>query len=182
MSAASIQDLVHHIDGELAGDARGAGIAGLLAHYSAEGGYWKRYARFRTDVYARNLIRGGEDYELIVICWQDGQRSPVHDHAGQRCWMSVLDGTIRERIFERPGGGGPLALRSSRALERGQVGYITDELGLHEIHPEGGRAVSLHLYAKPIRACRVFCPDTGRIDQRRLTYHTVQGEAAVGLG
>jgi cysteine dioxygenase len=182
MSAPSIQDLVRRIDAELAGRSRGSGVAGLLEQYAGEAADWERYARFLPDVYARNLVRGGDDYELIVICWQDGQRSPVHDHAGQRCWMSVLDGTIRERIFDRPAAQRPLALRSSRALQRGQVGYITDEVGLHEIHPEGGRAISLHLYAKPIRTCQVFCPDTGRIDQRRLTYHSVQGEAAVGLG
>lgn len=177
--ANNMQDLVRALDACLAADPRGPGVARLLECYSLEGADWRGYARFQPDVYARNLVRGGEDYELIVICWQDGQQSPIHDHDGQRCWMSVLEGTIRETIFDQATGG-PLAQRSSRALRRGQLGYITDEVGLHEIHPEGGPAVSLHLYAKPIRTCRVFCPDTGRVDQRRLTYHSVQGEPVSG--
>jgi cysteine dioxygenase len=174
-----MRDLVRALDAKLAADPRGPGVAGLLETYSREATDWRTYARFQPDVYARNLVRGGEDYELIVICWQDGQRSPIHDHDGQRCWMTVLEGAIRETLFDHPTGA-PLAQRSSRALSQGQVSYITDEVGLHEIHPEGGPAVSLHVYAKPIRTCRVFCPDTGRIDQRRLTYHSVLGEPVVG--
>ena len=45
---------------------------------------------------------------------------------------------------------------------------------------QGGAAVSLHLYAKPIRSCRTFCPETGRADLRRLSYHTVEGEPVMG--
>jgi len=173
-------DLVRALDADLARDPRGPGAAALLETYSTGAQDWRDYARFRPDCYARNLVRCGEDYELIVICWQDGQASPIHDHDQQRCWMTVLEGRIRETLFDRPPTGAPIR-RSSRVVGPGQVAFITDQIALHEIRPEGGPAVSLHLYAKPIRNCRTFCPETGRVDQRRLSYHTVDGEPVTGL-
>ena len=172
MNKTLLDGLVETLDKELAADPRGARVASLLETYARRRAEcWREFAQFLPDCYARNAVQCCDDYELIVICWQEGQVSPIHDHDGQRCWMSVLDGTIRETLFDRPAEG-PLVARSTRLLQQGQVAFITDDIALHEIRSEDGPAVSLHLYAKPIRNCRVFCPDTGRIDTKRLSYHT----------
>lgn len=176
----SIEALVQSLDAELARDPRGPGIARLLERFSLDGTGWRDFACFQPDCYGRNLVRGSTAYELIVICWRDGQRSPIHDHDDQRCWMTVLDGSIRETLFDRGPEGQPPVERSTRAFGPGQVAFITDQIGLHEIRPEGGDAVSLHLYAQPIRRCRTFCPETGRADEKRLTYHTVGGAPVLG--
>src|SRR5438874_627902 len=37
---------------------------------------------FSARGYTRNLVRGGEWYQALILCWKNGQRSPIHDHAG----------------------------------------------------------------------------------------------------
>lgn len=49
----------------------------------------------------------------------------------------------------------------NRPLEKGVVGYITDDIALHVIRPVTKTAVSLHLYSLPIAECSLYCPATG---------------------
>jgi cysteine dioxygenase len=37
------------------------------------------FIRFSNRTYMRNLVRGGTWYNLLVLCWKNGQRSPIHD-------------------------------------------------------------------------------------------------------
>src|SRR6186997_3370169 len=48
------------------------------------------HVRFSDQQYARNLVCKGAWYHLLVLCWQNGQRSPIHDHAGSTCGVRVL--------------------------------------------------------------------------------------------
>ena len=177
MSSTPVQDLLSELDRELESDPRGPGIASLMQEYSQRHDDWRRYVHFSPGTYTRNLIRASDEYELIVLCWDDNQASPIHDHGGMRCWMTVLDGNIRETLFDMPPAEGVLgAPRSSKTFSRGQVAFITDDVGLHEIATEGGPGISLHLYANPIPECRTFCPETGSIGIKVLTYHSIGGE------
>ena len=177
MNDSSLQALVRSLDHALRESDRsgGAKVAGLLARYSAEQGDWRDYMRFRDECYARNLVSASELFELLVICWQPGQVSPIHDHQGQRCWMAVLDGGMRETQFQAVGRG-PLRAGRTSVFERGQVAFIQDEIALHEIAPAGvGAGVTLHLYSRPIRECRIFDRQTGQVSVRGLAYHSVEG-------
>jgi cysteine dioxygenase len=177
MNDSSLQLLVRSLDRALRDPDRsgGAKVAGLLSRYAAEQGDWRDYMRFRDECYARNLVSASELFELLVICWQPGQVSPIHDHQGQRCWMAVLDGGMRESQFQ-VSGNGPLRVGRTSVFERGQVAYIQDEIALHEIAPAGtGAGVTLHLYSRPIRECRIFDRQTGQVSVRGLAYHPVEG-------
>lgn len=47
--------------------------------------------------YTRNLVeRGNGRYNLIVLCWDSGQGSSIHDHAGSHCFMKVLNTSTKE--------------------------------------------------------------------------------------
>ena len=96
MSAAPLHDLVQSLDAALREPEPGGGknVAGLLARYAQAHDDWRDYVHFREECYARNLVSASELFELLVICWQPGQVSPIHDHQGQRCWMGVLEGGI----------------------------------------------------------------------------------------
>jgi cysteine dioxygenase len=175
MNDPAMDGLVEQLDRELARDPRGGQVAALLEGYAGVAADWRPYALFDPRTYARNLVRASEVYELLVICWQAGQASPIHDHQGQRCWMAVLEGTIEETLYREPAGRGPLIRGPVRCYGRGSVAFITDDMGLHEIRPVGGPAVSLHLYSRPIRECRIFDRDSGEVTERALVYHSVAG-------
>src|SRR5436190_9771106 len=57
------------------------------------------HVRFSDQKYRRNLVRGTDWYNLWVLCWRNGQRSPIHDHRGSSCAVRVLRGTMTESQF-----------------------------------------------------------------------------------
>lgn len=163
---------------DLQADPKGPRVAELLAAYAAGASDdWRRFALFDERSYARNLVHASERFELILLCWGADQVSPIHNHAGQRCWMACIDGRIAETHYRLPesGTGAPIA-GATRTFDPGQVAFITDDIALHRIAPTGGHpGVSLHLYAEPIRECNLYCERTGRIEHKVMAYHSVRG-------
>lgn len=178
MKAPAMQQLVTDLLAEFQRDARGRKAAQRLAQYGASADDWRGYAHFKADVYTRNLVARNEHFEMLVLCWGAGQESPIHDHAGQHCWMAILDGHVDETQFRLPATPGALIEGATKTFARGQVAYIHDDIGLHRVRPAAGAsAVSLHLYSRPIDVCKVFDQVTGRVLEKTLLYHSVDGRA-----
>lgn len=52
--------------------------------------------------YTRNLVAtDNTHYTLMLLCWNPGKSSPIHDHPCDGCWMQVLEGQVRECRYER---------------------------------------------------------------------------------
>ncbi len=178
MTRQPIDELLAQLDRSLGDEARTAEVTAALARYAASGAQdWRAFAHFEADYYARNLVRQSELFELIVLCWGAGQRSPIHDHQGQRCWMAVLDGEVNESLFTLRGAPRTqLAAGVSRKFSTGSVAFIVDEMGWHRIEPAGGRpAVTMHLYSRPIRTCSIYDEQSESVVTRTLRYHSIGG-------
>lgn len=172
---APIAALQRALTAEFERDARGPRAAAILAEYAQRHDDWRAFAHFAPNQYTRNLVGRTAQYELLVLCWEAGQASPIHDHAGQNCWMAVLEGRIEELQYEFPSAGsaGPLVPGCARTFEKGKVAYIHDDIALHLVRPaDGRRGISMHLYARPIETCHAYDAATGRVLPRVLTYHT----------
>src|SRR5262245_26005302 len=48
------------------------------------------YLIFNPSWYVRNRVHDGPAYQALVLCWRNGQRSPIHNHRGSRCGVKVL--------------------------------------------------------------------------------------------
>jgi len=172
-----IEALCEKLDAAFREDSRGTSVAGLLEAYSQEHGDWESYRHFKEGAYTRNLVHRTEDYELLLLCWGAGQESPVHNHMGQRCWMSIVEGEVEEVHYRRQEGGpGPLVEGPTKRYGRGQAAFINDDIALHLVRGADGRAASsLHVYAKPYDVCLIYDPQTGAESAKTLTYHSVDG-------
>ena len=49
--------------------------------------------------YTRNLIYKDARFEMMAICWERGQVSKIHNHADQKCWMTVPVGKLHGQNF-----------------------------------------------------------------------------------
>lgn len=156
---------------------RGAEITRLLGDYARGEDDWRAFALFSDVGYTRNLVVREERFELMLLCWSEGQESPIHNHEGQDCWMAVMEGRMEEQRFAMPvpGASGPLPPRESLRFESGQVAFIRDEMGLHLVRPAGGAGVTMHLYSAPYDECDCYCPETGRVTRKRLAHHSIRG-------
>lgn len=112
---------------------------------------------FESAHYRRNLVCRGPWHEILVICWQSGQRSPIHNHARSTCGLKVLAGVCTETVFDRSPCGQIVARRSTDWHE----GHITasqdgDTHQVSNLQPAGQDLVTLHIYSPPLRAMQKF--------------------------
>lgn len=108
----------------------------------------EKFCKWDDDNYQKIVIESVGNTELVLMCWEPGQASPIHDHAGRQSWILVLEGELTEFYYYPPDSRKFLDLRSSEVIGKGKLAYINDHLGVHKIvsHPEQ-RTISLHLYA-----------------------------------
>uniref|UniRef100_A0A8D2P609 Cysteine dioxygenase n=1 Tax=Zosterops lateralis melanops TaxID=1220523 RepID=A0A8D2P609_ZOSLA len=109
--------------------------------------------------------------------------SSIHDHTDSHCFMKILQGNLKETLFEWPGkkGNGEMTKKSERVLRENQCAYINDSIGLHRVenisHTEP--AVSLHLYSPPFDTCNTFDQRTGHKHKVTMTFYSQFGERTV---
>ena len=143
-----------------------------------------QYFFWRPDHYTRNLIYKNERFEIMAICWESGQVSQVHNHAGQKCWMMVPVGRLMGQNFsavESDESRGYCKLRETDAfvLSDCLTAKVELEEPIHQILnlPEyGERAVSVHIYSKPFDSCLTYCRETHTFKEISLSYTSIGGK------
>ncbi len=135
---------------------------------------FEKYATWSDTCYTRNCIEENSDFELILICWSESQKTAIHDHGGEECWVYVVDGEYRENIYEK-NDLGELKLMKNLQIQTGDVTYMIDFMGFHNLENHSNRkAMSLHLYANPIRKCNVYDADKKVFVNKKLFYDTIE--------
>ena len=123
--------------------------------------------------YARTLLHRCDGFELLLLTWAAGSASPIHDHAAQDCWFVPLAGRFELDDYaildERDGAAELLPLRRRR-IGAGELDHRDEHEAVHAVTPVTPHALSLHLYARPIDACRIFDRRRRRWSWRRLGY------------
>jgi cysteine dioxygenase len=110
-----------------------------------------RCVEFSEERYRRNLLHAGPGYQALILCWRNGQRSPIHDHVGSSCGVRVLKGVATETFFKRSANG-MIVAASSRELDVGSVTGSQDD-DIHQmsnLQPNGADLVTLHVYSPPL--------------------------------
>ena len=108
------------------------------------------FLRYHPERYQRNLLRMGDSYHALLLCWKAGQRSPIHDHRGSHCGLRVLRGTATESTFLTTEQG--LVYPSgSRDLAEGSICASVDS-DIHQISnlQPTEDLVTLHIYSPPL--------------------------------
>lgn len=142
--------------------------------------------RFAKGRYTRTLLHRTEKFELLLLCWDKGARTPVHGHAAQTCWFTPLLGAFDFDNYEQIAGGpGPgfAQLRKAGSLRNVGAGLFDrrdEDHDLHQVRIAEGyeRAVSLHLYAGPIDECLAYDLEQHRATLVRMRYEFVRGVRA----
>lgn len=139
----------------------------------------KPYSFWSDDFYTRNCLGRNEDYELLLLCWQPGQITPIHCHGGQECWVYLVEGEIEEKRYDIQDNN-EIEFRDKMRLSEEHFSYMNDDMGLHSLkNISGKRAMTLHLYMNPIDECRIVENNTGDIEVKTLKYHSKEGKALV---
>lgn len=170
-------------------------ILAYLADVEVDRASLEPYTHYCADRYTRNLVHVDSVFELMALCWQPGQRTPIHSHNGQLGWMITVRGALAVVEYKYVGCNAPenqqvsgldcLAGATEIELERGSVhecapgGPVATVDKTHTIHQVvvQGRepALSLHLYSRPIESCVAYDLKARRCWRRPLSFHSRYG-------
>jgi cysteine dioxygenase len=122
------------------------------------------YLYFSSQHYTRNLIHKTPLFELIAVCWDKGQKSVIHNHRDQKCWMAIPYGRLMVHNFtliQKDASKRFCDLKSSTQFELSpdSPGEVDPEEPIHQVLNLSSydcRAVSLHVYSKPFDTCEVY--------------------------
>ncbi len=108
------------------------------------------FVQFNRNHYARNLLYKTSDFEVLVLCWRPGQRSPIHDHGHSICTVYTLDGVLSADNYRKTSGG-HLRADYSEDFKPGSVLSIqTTEIHQVSNLQSSADLVSLHFYLAPL--------------------------------
>ena len=131
------------------------------------------FVSWSTECYTRNCIIDTDKFELILICWEKEQFTPIHGHNGEECWVKVIQGEFKETIYQLDEKDELQTVRTSISGE-GDNSYMIDFMGFHRLANNANqRSMSLHLYAKPIRSCRLYDEELKKFVRKDMTYTTI---------
>jgi cysteine dioxygenase len=106
--------------------------------------------------YTWNIISTDyETYTLLLLCWNRGHYSPIHDHTSTGCWIKALQGDVHEIRYARDG---ERFVETSNVTYTSGVTYMDDQLGCHRVgNPRDDvDAITMHLYTPPYRSCHTW--------------------------
>jgi cysteine dioxygenase len=153
------------------------------------------YVHFDDKFYTRNLIYRDDLFEVMAICWQPGQKTAVHTHNGQLCWMLTQRGAIEVVDYKWMGCDHPefqnvvgldcLAgsdhtkverIREVEATAGGPVVTADKLQTIHQLFNLSEPTVSIHIYSRPIDSCVAFDMEKQHCYRRQLTYFSKYGQ------
>jgi cysteine dioxygenase len=123
-------------------------------------------ARFSDQGYTRTVLHRTVGWEVLLVGWLPGQRTAAHGHGESFGATCVIDGTLIEVEYRLAPGG--QVLKSERRRHGPGSVFREQPHTIHRVEHAGRvRAVSLHLYAPPLRRMELYDGSTGTSQPRR---------------
>lgn len=105
------------------------------------------YISFSDVNYKRNLLCSSDNVDIYIICWKNKQESKIHDHPENGCVMYILNGQLKEDVYEFDEYKKTVNYKNSRTLKETNSSYNSGQHILHKISAEMD-TISLHIYCK----------------------------------
>jgi cysteine dioxygenase len=167
-------------------------IYDYLCTYEINAADLERFKQWLPDRHTRNKVFRNEMIEVMVICWPIGAVTPLHTHNGQLGWMTMIEGKLVVENFRkidcnRPENQQVVGMDCLAGATRIEMKHLETELcvpggplntvdktqTIHRIKnldEWNERAVSMHVYSRPIDSCVVFDIEGQRCFRRDLKY------------
>jgi cysteine dioxygenase len=167
-------------------------IYDYLVAYEIRPDELESYKQWLPERHTRNKIFRNDMIEVMLICWPIGAVTPLHTHNGQLGWMTMLEGKLLVENYRKVGCNRPenqqvvgidcLAgataiemehIENELAIPGGPLNTVDKTQTIHRIRnlaEWNERAVSMHVYSRPIDSCVVFDMEAQRCYRRDLKY------------
>ena len=120
-------------------------------------------------------------YSIVLMIWDHGQGTPLHDHSGMWCVEGVCQGCITVSNYDRlpnlDSGSDIFDFDLKEMMEAGvgEAGRLIPPFDYHTIHNAGSElAATIHVYGGEVLRCNTFLPREGggyQLEVRELCYN-----------
>ena len=171
------------------------GVAERLGDGALDEASLRPFMNWREDKYARNLIHRCDFFDVILLCWQPGQVTKIHNHNGNLGWIRLVSGTLRETNYRLPGGAAVPDLSAieidddgvghgvdleeigqTEVAEAGTVCVVDKDRPIHKVanaSTTGEKMVTLHVYSRPHDSALAFNPEARTCQRVQFLFDTV---------
>lgn len=112
---------------------------------------------FSNKKYTRTKVAKTDEFELILMGWAKGQKTPKHNHDGHEGFVYSIDAKIKETTFIYDKEKDDFVKTGEGVLNSNELSYAKKDVnGFHTLENISGfDALTLHLYKIPIEKCLV---------------------------
>ena len=105
---------------------------------------WKKYISIGSG-YIKQKIYSNDLYEIYGITWNPNSESKIHDHSENGCIFNILDGNLKEELFDTK-----LKLHKINYYNSSNKIGINNNEFYHKVsNISNTTAFSLHIYSPP---------------------------------
>ncbi len=98
-SQLAISDWVNHLASMPEAEFTQQNVHNFIVRHAVELNSLQPHLFFSPERYTRNLVFKNDLFECLVLCWDIGQSSPIHDHGGQLGWIYLVTGSLFVQNF-----------------------------------------------------------------------------------
>ena len=136
-----LKNLILDVEKILSRDFEKKEILNILQQYNRND--CKEYIQFEEDGYKRNFVKKWDLFDVIVICWNQWSRTPVHGHPSEWCYVKILEWNIKETLYSKDN-----QVMKNKNHYKWDLLYSHDSIWFHTLENTSVEdVISLHIYA-----------------------------------
>jgi predicted metal-dependent enzyme (double-stranded beta helix superfamily) len=115
----------------------------------------EEYVIFSDQGYKRNIVHVSSKCEVTVLCFMEGQATPIHDHGGSTGITIIRDGIMTEELFNKRSTG-MIAPKLKHTFQKNELSPI-NLTTIHRVsnaHTEG--LVTINIYFPPLTLMNIY--------------------------
>ncbi len=120
---------------------------------------------FSSENYQRQILFCNSNCEIILVCWQPGQFSSIHDHGDSLNVTRVYQGVLTSRTFTRNDAATEefsSVLLQEKYLQPDELVGV-DRAQIHQLaNTSEQNLITLNIYAKPLQQMQVYHSRSGQ--------------------
>jgi cysteine dioxygenase len=115
----------------------------------------EEYVSFSDQGYKRNIIHVSDKCEVTVLCFKEGQRTPIHDHADSLGITIIREGIMTEELFDKQSAG-TIVPAFTRKFHTSELSYI-NVTTIHRVsNVHTGELIMMNVYFPPLTSMNIY--------------------------
>ena len=134
----------------------------------------EKYVGFSDEGYKRNIVHISSKCEVTVLCFKEGQVTPIHDHGGSIGITIIREGTMTEELFKQESSG-MIVPAFTRRFHKGELSYV-NLTTIHRVsNAHTGGLVTMNIYFPPLTLMHIYNLENTQVEKWVADYSGKKG-------